>query len=671
MSQIKVEGPDGLVVYFPTGTSAEKINEVMEVAYRERLRMQPPQTSEFMRDVVGRIGLGQGVAIGAGDEAEARARASIGGEDYDAALKATRDQIATARRERPIAAPVAEAIGSLAPAVAAVASAPLTGGASTNAALPTLARSSTLFGNMLRGGVRGAAIGGGQGVIEGFMKGEGGFENRALNATKEGTVGGIVGGALGSAIPGVGSLYRSFRQPPATRAQDRMLDVLAEDGLTPQRLAAQYTQSQATGVKPEIPADLLPGSSLAQETRRVYNTPGANRAEMGAQLQRRMDDQGARVQGEFQDAMGEGRRFYPVLEDLEQARKVDADPIYKAIHPRPARSQTMDQLLTRAPDEAFEEARRAARYDGLDFPDIVGVGRNGQRAVAFDYTLKDVDLVKRGLDRVIEKNTDPVTGKVNSEGRRAMTLKSAIVGEADKLVPEYAQARSAWAGPSAVMDAMRKGQQLFNERAEVTARDIARLGVSEKEGFLIGALDAVNQRLGRKIEGEDMTRAFRSGNAKKQIESALLATGRKPDEVKAIADNLFTNVEREAQISATTRGLRSISQTMPLMAQDQAFQQGMTLTRGAINDVRQGGVSGALAGMAQRAGDALALGVGETKKAATNAELQRYLFASNPAEVGAAMAELQKRAAMRGRYAPQRARIPGLLADPATDYIMP
>jgi len=44
------------------------------------------------------------------------------------------------------------------------------------------------------------------------------------------------------------------------------------------------------------------------------------------------------------------------------------------------------------------------------------------------------------------------------------------------------------------MDAMKKGERIFSEQAEVTARDIARLGQSEKEGFLIGTLKAANQR---------------------------------------------------------------------------------------------------------------------------------------------------------------------------------
>jgi len=97
----------------------------------------------------------------------------------------------------------------------------------------------------------------------------------------------------------------------------------------------------------------------------------------------------------------------------------------------------------------------------------------------------------------IENNTNEVTGALNSEARRAYLLKNSLIGEADKLSSEYAAARAAWAGPSAVMDAMKKGERIFSEQAEVTAREIARLGQSDKEGFLIGTLKAANQRIHR------------------------------------------------------------------------------------------------------------------------------------------------------------------------------
>lgn len=635
---------------------------------------QPAQepTSSIGADVIGRVGVGQGLMMGYGDEAEAFIRSKLpGGRSYEDELADVRQKIATTQRERPIASTTAEVGGSLAPTVAALATIPFSGGASTPAAAATAARTGTLLGNIVRGGMRGGAIGGVQGGIEGFGKGEGGFENRAQRALGEAAVGTVVGGTLGAAVPAAGAAIGSVFSSPTTRAQNRMLDVLGEQGASPQDVAAEYARRQAQGVKPEIIADMYPGGAVAAESRRVLNVPGANRAEITGQLVGRMDEQGPRVAQAFQRATGTDQKFFTVLDDLEKTRKADATPFYQAAYEKPARTKTLDELILRAPDNAFEEAQRAARYEGLVFPNLVAQNKDGARTIVGDYTVKDVDLVKRGLDRIIENNTDAITGKANSEARRAATLKNAIVNEVDKLAPEYAQARSAWAGPSAVMEAMRSGQRLFNERAEITARDIAKLGQSEKEGFLIGALDAVNQRIGRKVEGQDVTGAFRSGNAKAQIEAALSATGRKPDEVKSITNALFADIEREAMMANTNRQLRAISQTAPLQAEEQAFREGMRASTGFLRDMQSGGISGGLAGLLQRGGDRLATGLTEQGAQRTNAEIARLMFPNTQQGVEQAMSELTRRQLQRGRYAVPRAVVPGLLADPLTDTVMP
>lgn len=629
-------------------------------------------TSSVMGDVIGRVGIGQGLAMGYGDEVEAFIRSKLpGGRPYEEELTDVRQKIETAQRERPIAATTAEVGGSVAPVIASLAAIPFTGGASAPAAAATAARTGTLLSNIVRGGIRGGAIGGTQGLVEGFGKGEGGFENRAQRALSEAAVGGVVGGTLGSVIPAAGAAFRGAFSSPTTRAQNRALDVLGEQGVTPEQAAAEYARRQAQGVKPEILADIYPGGAVASESRRVLNVPGANRGEITEQLVGRMDEQGPRVTQAFERATGTNQKFFTVLDDLEKTRKVDAAPLYQVAYEKPARTKTLDELILRAPDNAFEEAQRAARYEGLVFPNLVAQNKDGARTIVGDYTVKDVDLIKRGLDRIIENNTDAITGKANSEARRAATLKNAIVGEVDKLAPEYAQARSAWAGPSAVMEAMRSGQRLFNERAEITARDIAKLGQSEKEGFLIGALDAVNQRIGRKIEGQDVTGAFRSGNAKTQIEAALSATGKKPDEVKAITNALFADIEREAAMANTNRQLRAISQTAPLQAEEQAFREGMKVSSGFLRDMQTGGLSGGLAGLLQRGGDRLAVGLTEQGAQRTNAELGRLLFPNTQQGVEQAMSELTRRALQRGRYAVPRAVVPGLLADPLTDTVMP
>jgi hypothetical protein len=665
---VPVYGPNGLVVNVPKGTPPEKVKEIMD----DIMAKSEKPTSSFMKDVVGRGFVGQGVLMGGGDEAEAYIRSMLpGGKPYEEELTGIREQIKRTEKERPIASTTAEVAGSLAPALAAAFATPFTGGAAAPAAAASAARVGSLAGNIFRGAGMGAAVGGAQGATEGFLKGEGGFEPRAERAVSEGLIGGAVGGTLGAAVPVAKSAFGSVFGSPTVRAQERVLGILEQEGLTPAEVATEYARRQAQNVKPEIIADIYPGSAVASESRRVLNVPGAPRGELAGQLVERMEGQGARIQDAFAKSVGTDKKFFPVIDDLEKTRKVDATPLYQAAYIKPARTSEIDNLILRAPDDAFTEAKQAARYEGLIFPNLVAQNKEGVRTVVGDYTVKDVDLLKRGLDRIIERETNDITGKVSSEGRRAAGLKSEIVSKVDVLAPEYAEARAKWAGPSAVMDAMRSGQRIFNERAEITAKDIAKLGPSEKEGFLIGAFDAVSQRIGRKIEGQDVTGAFRSGNAKAQLEAALTATGKKPDEVAAITNALFSDIEREAAIANTNRQLRAISQTAPLQAEDAAFREGGRAIPGILGDLQRSGVGGAVGGLLQRAATRLSTGLTEQGTQRTNAEISRLLFPATEQGVKGSMDELMMRSIQRGKYAPQRGVMPGLLADPLTDLVVP
>lgn len=653
------------------GILPDDLKPLYDEAVKRGLIQPATPAASIGKDVIGRVGIGQGLGMGYGDEITAFARSRLGGEDYDTALAEERAKIAQAKQDYPIGSTVAEVGGALAPAAAAIAGSVMSGGSATPAAAPVLARTGTLVGNVLRGGLRGAALGGAQGVVEGFGKGEGGFENRLARAGAEGMLGAGVGGTLGAVAPAIGAGVRAVTASPQNRSADRMLDLLAEEGLSPQQVAQDYATRQAAGAKPEILADLYPGSSVAAESRRVLNVPGADRGGITNMLSQRLDDQGTRVTQAFERAAGTDQKFFPVVDALEKARSQAAAPLYQQAYSQPVRNATLDALITRAPDEAFAQVKKLARYQGLDIPDLVGVDRAGRRTVVADYGLREIDLLKQGLDNIIDNATDKVTGKIAKEALPAIKLKQDILGVVDNLVPEYASARAAWAGPTAVRSAMDMGQRIFNERAEVTAKDIMKLNPSEKEGFLIGVLDAVNQRIGRKIEGQDVTGAFRSGNAKAQIEAALSASGKKPDEVRSLTNALFGDIEREAAMAQTNRALRSVSPTFPMMAQDQAFREGMSAARGVLNDFRTGGLGGGIAGGIGRMADRAALGLTQEGAERTNRQLADILFRNNPQSVQEAMDLLAARSLRRGRYATPRSVLPGLLADPLTDIGTP
>lgn len=673
---ITVTGPEGISVKFPAGTSKDVINKVMTEAYNRKIgaQVEPQTDAEIGRDVIGRVGVGQGLMMGYGDEIAAYIRSSGGSTigrakaqakarstgvpmpSYEQALAEERAGIAAAREQYPKSSLAAEIAGSLAPTVATL-----------GAAAPvTAARTGTLAGNIVSGAGRGLAIGSGIGAVSGAGTAEGGVGDRALGAITGAGVGGITGGVLGAAAPTATGIAQSLFASPEKRAARWAQSLLESENLTPAQVKADYVAAQAGGVKPEMLADLYPGSGIARETQRLITYPGAERRTLASGLYERAREQGPRITTEFEQALGTQQKIFPEFDALEKARRTNAAPLYAQAYPEQIRNKALDDLITRAPDKAFAKAEEAARYEGLDFPSIVGTNREGKRSVVFDYTVKDIDMLKRGLDGVVEENTDALTGKMNSSGRLAASLRDQILNAVDAQSPSYKMAREAWAGPSSVMSSMKKGQMLFNERSEITAKEIAKMTDSEKDGFLIGVLDAVNQKMANtaQLGSRDVAAKFLTGNAKDQIKAALRATNRTADEAEKLSKQLIDNLEREYQMQMTTR-LAAPSATSPLAEQQQAFRATAGAATGFLSDLRSGGVSSALAGALQRGAERASLGLTQRTLERTNKALTPYFFGRTQPEVETAMDILQRAAREQGRYATQRNVIPGLMGGPA------
>lgn len=672
---ITVTGPDGVPVKFPVGTSEETINKVMTQAYNSKIGAKQKTNAEIGRDVIGRVGVGQGLMMGFGDEITAALRSTEytgggGGEtkgpwtrkkepkpSYEQALAEERAGIEAAREQYPTSSLVAEIAGSALPAVATL-----------GAAAPvTAARTGTLAGNIVRGGGYGLGVGIGTGAISGFGTGEGGFENRVTNAGYGALVGGGTGAVLGSFAPAASGFARSLFASPENRAARWASSLLESENLTPAQVKADYAAAQAGGLKPEMLADIYPGSGIARETQRLITYPGADRRTLTKDLYERAREQGARVTGEFESAFGTEQKLFPVIEELNQKRRETASPLYQKVYSDKTniRSPEIDDIILKAQDQAFEQARSVARHEGLDFPDLVGLNRSGKRSVVFDYTVKDMDMFKRGLDDLIDEGTD-ITGKLNPAARRAVELKDQLLAAVDKKSPTYLEARQAWAGPTAVLNAMKRGQDVFSERPEVTLYQIKKMGDSEKEGFLIGALDAATRKINEtaQLGSRDVSAKFLTGNAKGQIKAALLATNRTADEAEKLANQIFDNLEREYQMQMTTR-LATPSATSPLAEQQQAFRATAGAATGFLNDLKSGNISSALAGAIQRGAERASLGLTQQTLERTNKALTPYFFGRTQPEVETAMDMLQRAAQQQGRYATQRALVPGLIGGPA------
>jgi hypothetical protein len=122
---------------------------------------------------------------------------------------------------------------------------------------------------------------------------------------------------------------------------------------------------------------------------------------------------------------------------------------------------------------------------------VIGVGQKPNMRV--------LQMVKQGLDALIDESVDPRTGRLTKLGVSRVKLRDAYVEELKRLDPTrggrgtkvpgiYERALNAWAGESANLDAFRMGQDILGKNidpSEITAR-FAKMSESEREFVRLG-----------------------------------------------------------------------------------------------------------------------------------------------------------------------------------------
>jgi len=627
----------------------------MMAKMRSQAGLQPQ--SSFMGDVLGRQFLGQGVLMGAGDEAEAAARSLARGTRYDDELAYVRQKNQITQTERPIASTAAEITGGIVPALAATV-------ASGGAAAPAMGAriAGGLAGQIGRMAGTGAAVGGVQGGIEGFAKGEGGAAARLDKAAEGAMTGTMFGGAAGAAIPAGAAAVRAVTRTPEQLAANVLQKSLQQEGMTTDDLLRMYQQRQATGMKPEIPSEVLPpGSALEAQARLVAQTPGAQRAGVGQQLQERAAGQTQRLEDEFTRAIGQQKNIFSSIDELAATRADLAKPLYAKVDPMVARSDDLDDIIKKVPNNVFAELEAVADIRGVNPATIIKRNERNQRDIARDYTFAEVDSIQKALDDAASAAYRSGKGNLGGELK---SLRENMLQAAEKQSPDYKQARAIWSDTRAAERQMLEGQKVFKTRPELIEKSVKDMSPSDKDAYLVGVFDAFSGVLNGRVTGEDVTRAFRTGRAKQQMEAAIKAAWNDPTEAKRITDTLFTNIEREARMSSSKNKLLGGSQTAQTLLQQESNLAAMSPLAAMAQEMATGGPSLGMVGRAaQGIGQAVQKGLTPGRREAANEQLRKVLFSRSEADLRRELEAMQAMMAARQYTEPTgvRALIPGLL----------
>lgn len=467
---------------------------------------------------------------------------------------------------------------------------------------------------------RGSAVGATYGGLAGFGGSEGGAENRLLGGAGGAAVGGLLGAGIPAAAAGIGGGYRAGRtmlgmSDPEQVANSHIARAIDRSGMSRDQLETGVLTANRAGV-PAVPADT--SVSMRRLGRAVETVPGRGSEAATRFLEERQIGQGDRVARQITRALGNDGNAIRTAENIMQARAQEARPLYQKAYEAQAWDDKLARLLKRpAMKDAFARARTLAENEGVDprTLGITGFDEAGEPILDGIPTMRTWDFMKRGLDDIIEKNRNPVTGRLelDESGRAINGLKNTLLRELDGINPDYAAARRSYAGHSEMLDAVNLGREFAKGDIDVIAQRISEMSPAEQDMFRVGATRELRRTIGKAGDGADIVRTM-FGSPEKRARLEMLF--RTPEEFQTF--QRIMEMERE-----TTRTARMVTGGSPTgrIAAEQD-----DLLSGALEDAVRGNGPVAMARNAAVRMISKAKGINED----VAERIASYLFNQNP-----------------------------------------
>lgn len=412
----------------------------------------------------------------------------------------------------------------------------------------------------------------------------------------------------------------------------------------------QLNEASRMGL-PMALADLSPELQMLTGSAVRKSTAARDMAENT--LRPRQLGQADRAQEQIARNFGPVNNPNEISDQLLQQGRQNAAPLYDAFRAQPAR--TSDELTamlgTPAGTRALANARNIAANEGRD-PNALGfdLDQQGNVILRNDPSPETLDLVKRGFDDVINDYRDPTSGRLNlnDQGRAIEGLRQRFVGEVDRLYPNYADARRAYAGPAGEREALQTGRDMANAQP----RDI----LPRMQGYTPGQQEQF--RLGQRVAMSDAVNGARmTTNPYERVYGSPTAQARAATVFGAgPAANFGRAHQLEGNMARTAQEALGGSPTAARLAADEAFD-------GMVGDAVEAGTSvltggGGMGGLVQRASrgvrDNIRLRGGEQR----GAELAPLLLNTDPAAMAALIARMRQASTLRNNYV-QRTRQAG------------
>jgi len=561
----------------------------------------------------------QGATFGFADELEAALRTGrISGPDYERLRNQLRAQQGQFGQDYPnVKTPLELAGGLIVPFGSLQAANRLKTGTQ-----------SMLAGERLGGQIaRGTAVG----AITGALSGAG---YATKDTGEEAVKGSIFGGALGGTVPvalkGAGTVIRNVLNASGIGDQQAasskiLANYLQKDNLTPNEAMAALDELRRIGVPNATIADL--GENLRGLANSAYSVP--SKAKTGTQnfLESRLIDQKNDVVTALANKAGLdiNANGYERLNKLIEDQGLAAKKAYPAAYSKDVFAKDFRKFMDRDLfKNAYKEAVKRADARGETLPPLDVL--LSDRRVPTDV----MHQLKIGLDRIVEKETNAITGEVSGYGNDVSRARKEFNDLIKTKNDAYRKANLEYADSERIQDAFQMGQKYQKLDPKEAAAKIKAFNPAEKESFRMGMMADINNRAGD-FKGGDFTRqVFKSDNQKGLVRLAF------EDQSKYNEFSQFIKAIDEQ--GKTAKKVIGGSPTAERLATQQ--------NAGEIAQIAQNAARGDLLGTTRALASTLfsrAKGISSESSEA----LQKRLFTSNPDEQRAILQELQIRTQRR------------------------
>lgn len=291
------------------------------------------------------------------------------------------------------------------------------------------------------------------------------------------------------------------------------------------------------------------GENVKQLLDTLTILPGRTKVGANTLIHDRQAGRASRLIGAAEESLGTtGQRLTPHLTQWAEDRATASAPLYNKV--RQININPSDELrsIIAAADElgALNEARAIAAANRTQF----GISPTNPQS----WNLGQLDHVKQGLDQLLTSRRALKTdGTFTPFGASIQGLKKSLLKELDSVTTDqqtqqsvYRQARDAFAGPSAIIDAANKGRAALSKDGAAISQLTADLTDSEMQAFRLGAFESLRTKLGKEGGQTEILKMWKEPATREKLKEIF------GDEVRF--RSFAANVAKEARL----KGLETV-----------------------------------------------------------------------------------------------------------------